>query len=78
MVVTSLLLLLQMKQATQVMNHQAVTVTVQTTSTTTNATSISLQLSANKATPSAGFTASGKLIDAITDSPIGGQANCNN
>ena len=51
----------------------AVDVTVQTTATTVD-TSISLQLSANKATPGAGFTASGKLIDAIADSPIAGQA----
>ena len=34
---------------------------------------MSLQLSANKATPGAGFTASGKLIDAIADAPIAGQ-----
>ena len=34
---------------------------------------MSLQLSANKATPGAGFTASGKLIDALVDAPIAGQ-----
>ena len=50
----------------------AVDVTVQTTATTVD-TSMSLQLSANKATPGAGFTVSGKLIDAIADSPIAGQ-----
>ena len=35
---------------------------------------MSLQLSANKATPGATFTASGKLIDALADSPIAGQS----
>jgi hypothetical protein len=50
----------------------AVVVTVETTSTTI-ATSMSLQLSANKATPGAGFTASGKLIEVVADAPIAGQ-----
>ena len=50
----------------------AVAVTVQTTPTTID-TSMSLQLSANKATPGAGFTASGKLIEVVADAPIAGQ-----
>jgi hypothetical protein len=50
----------------------AVDVTVQTTTTSID-TSISLHLSANKATPGAGFTASGRLIDIVADSPIAGQ-----
>jgi large repetitive protein len=44
----------------------------QTTSTTID-TSMSLKISGNKATPGAGFTASGKLIDAVADAPIAGQ-----
>ena len=41
---------------------------------TTTDTSMSLQLSGNsKATPGATFTASGKLIDAIADSPLSGK-----
>ena len=51
----------------------AVIVTVETTTATTD-TSMSLQLSGNnRATAGATFTVSGKLIDAVVDSPLAGK-----